>query len=78
MEGKKEVKEVKTEKKEERISIDPKSAYLLRIQEFDKKISEIESELYVVKREKMTFIYQTTVDNIIAADKLRKMQKEIG
>lgn len=72
-------KEVKNaeQKQEEHISIDPGTAFSLKIQEFDKKIAESEFVVASIKKEKMCFIYDQNVQQIVLHHKEKTLKAQI-
>ena len=68
---------VDEQKKEEQINIDPGTAFSLKIQEFDKKIAEAELSVATLKRDKMTFVYDQNVQQIVFTHKERAIKAQI-
>jgi hypothetical protein len=54
-------------KEEERINIDPITAFNLKLKEFDKKIADAEWQVITLKKERATYIYDQQVQQIIMA-----------
>ncbi len=69
--------EVKTEQQKQEISIDPGTAFNLKLQEFDKKIAEAELAVATLKKEKASFIYDQNVQQIVLVHKERLIKAQI-
>lgn len=79
-EVKQEIMQNQEEKKEamkQEISIDPGTAFNLKLQEFDKKIAEAELSVATLKKEKASFIYDQNVQQIVLVHKERVIKAQI-
>ena len=66
-----------SEKQPERIiNIDGKTAFSLKMMQFDKDIAEAESKVADLKKEKVTYIYDANLQELMNADMQRKIQAE--
>jgi len=63
--------------KTEQIDIDGATAFHLKLQEFDKKISEAELAVAELKKQKATFIYDNNVQQIVLAHKEKVIKAQI-
>jgi len=75
-----ETPEVKTEEKKEdiqRIEVDAQTAFNLKIQEFDKNIAVAEFEVARVKKERMEFIHNTSLGNVMENYKAKLIQNQV-
>lgn len=62
---------------ETQITIDPGTAFSLKMQEFDKKIAEAELAVATLKKEKMCFIYDQNVQQIVLIHKEKAIKAQI-
>lgn len=70
--------EVKEEiKEDQKIQVDPQTAFQLQVLEFDKKIAAAELEVAKLKFEKNDFIYSQNVQIVVALHKEKEMKKQI-
>ena len=65
------------EPKEEQIDIDLGTAFNLKLQEFDKKIAEAEVATANLKREKMAYIYDQNVQQIVMVHREKTIKSQI-
>lgn len=66
-----------TEQPQEQIQIDAGTAFALKLQEYDKKISAAEVEVAKLKAEKSDYIYTQNVQQIVAAHKEKVVKVQI-
>jgi hypothetical protein len=69
--------QVKEEQKGEQINIDMSTAFSLKLQEFDKNISEAELNVAKLKCERSTYIYNQNVQQIVSAHKEQLIKAQI-
>lgn len=70
--------ETKTEEKQPiTIQIDNNTAYMLKLQEFDKEIALLEHQVSAKKAEKASFIYDTNVQLITKQYTEEKLKKQV-
>ena len=69
--------EQKTDQKPLEITIDPETAFQLKLQEFDKAIAIAEAQAADLKKQKIEFIYNRNVQLITEAYKKNQMQKQV-
>jgi hypothetical protein len=72
-----ETKVLEPEQKTESIDVDAGTAFNLKLQEFDKKISEAELVVATLKKEKASYIYDQNVQSIVLAHKQRVVKAQI-
>lgn len=69
--------QVKEEQKGEQINIDLNTAFSLKLQEYDKNISEAELTVAKLKCERSTYIYNQNVQQIVSAHKEQLIKAQI-
>jgi len=69
--------EPQKEQKTEHIDVDVGTAFSLKLQEFDKKISEAELVVATIKKDKASYIYEQNVQSIVLAHKQRVVKAQI-
>jgi len=72
-----EIDVVDNENKKEQITIDPATAFSLKLQEFDKKIAEAEMVVYTLKKDKAAFVYDQNVQQIVLSHKERAIKAQV-
>ena len=58
---------VQEEQKPLEITVDPQVAFNLKLQEFDKAIAVAEAQVYELKKQKMSFVYDRNVQILTEA-----------
>jgi hypothetical protein len=69
--------QVKEEQKGEQINIDMNTAFSLKLQEYDKNISEAELNVAKLKCERSTYIYNQNVQQIVSAHKEQLIKAQV-
>jgi hypothetical protein len=70
--------EVKTaEQQPIQINVDSNTAFALKLQEFDKLISESEAQTADLKRQKATFVYESNVNALLQQQKQKEAEAEV-
>jgi hypothetical protein len=59
------------------IDVDSQTAFALKIQEFDKNIAEAETKVAQIKLDKAAFVYDCSVQQIVAIHKERIIRAQI-
>lgn len=72
----KELKFKENDKSGEHIDIDTRTAFNLKLQEFDKKIADAEYQVYALKKERASYIYDQNVQQIVMAHRERKIRAQ--
>lgn len=54
------------------IDVEPGVAFNLKLQEFDKHISEAEAQVADLKRQRATFVYETNLQAVVQASQAKK------
>jgi hypothetical protein len=62
---------------QEQINIDAGTAFALKLQEFDKKIAEAELAVAQLKKEKISYVYDQNVQQIVMQHKERLIKAQI-
>lgn len=68
---------VEQQQQNEKIDIDVGTAFSLKLQEFDKKIAVAEFEVASLKKEKMSYIYDQNVQQIVLAHREKVVKSQI-
>ncbi len=61
----------------EQIDIDLGTAFSLKLQEFDKKIAEAELVVATLKKDKISYVYDQNVQQIVRAHRERTVKSQI-
>ena len=61
----------------ESVEVDSGTAFTLKLQEFDKKISEAECVVYDLKKQKASYIYEENVKQVVMSHRERVMKAQI-
>jgi hypothetical protein len=64
-------------KQQEEIKVDTRTAYVFKLQEFDKEIADAEMQVASLKSKKMSYIYNMTAQQIMMAHKERKIKERL-
>jgi hypothetical protein len=67
-----------TEQKPLEIEVEPQVAFNLKLQEFDKAIATAEAQVYDLKKQKMSFVYDRNVQLLTEAAMAKKKKEEEG
>lgn len=70
-------KEVKPEEKRQEVQVDAITAFNLKILEFDRNISDLESKVASLKSERSNYIYSENVQQVLAVHKERLIKQQI-
>jgi len=65
---------VQTEQKPLEIEVEPQVAFSLKLQEFDKAIAIAEAQVYELKKQKMSFVYDRNVQ-ILTENAMKKKEE---
>jgi hypothetical protein len=65
------------QQQQEQIDIDMQTAFSLKLQEFDKKITEAELTVADLKKQRATYIYDENVKQIVMAHKERLVKAQV-
>ena len=71
------VKEVTEQQEQLQIDIDAQTAFALKMQEFDKNIAEAEANASKLKLDRAAFVYDNTVQQVVAAHKERLIRQKV-
>ena len=66
------------EQKPLEIEVDPQVAFNLKLQEYDKAIATAEAQVYDLKKQKMSFVYDRNVQILTEAAMAKKKKEEEG